>query len=191
MTMRSPSGRRIGLCWSAVAIVDRLADPDAALVVDVDAGGVAEAADLLGRPQGQFQAVGVDGEGGQGLVRGDLGAGDGRDEEERDDEKQARPRLHGSRRLHGGRAIGGGNTEDKASIAVTAGAPPGISGGGRRRGGMSAIPGPTPTRTSLPTATPCTRGPGRRRRFPVGAGRRPPRSLQGMLAPALLPSSFP
>src|SRR5262249_43674652 len=85
-----------------VAVVDRLAHPDAALVVHVHAGRVAKAADLLGGPERQLQPVGVDGEGGEGLVRRDLGGGGGRDEDERGDEKQARRRLHGSRGLHRG-----------------------------------------------------------------------------------------
>ena len=57
--MRSPSLRRIGRPKFFAAIVHRLADPDAALVVDVDRGRVDE--HRLGGEQFDLQAVG-DGE---------------------------------------------------------------------------------------------------------------------------------
>src|SRR5262249_28043708 len=81
------------------AVVDRLAHPDAALVVDVDARGIDE--QRLAGPECKFEAI-RDGEGGLGFFGRNLGAG-GRDKQQGNGE-YAQTSFHDWLRLRGKKA---------------------------------------------------------------------------------------
>src|SRR5262245_61327556 len=73
------------------AVIHRLADPDAALVVDVDAGRIDE--QRLGRTELEFEAVG-DGEGFFGFVGRELGKEGRNDNENHEEQRREKPTVH-------------------------------------------------------------------------------------------------